>query len=174
MASRRAIRELALQVLYLIDARGDDAEQAAAAAIAEAPLGDDELVTGDQLFDADDRQKAADLARGAWQAHDRADALAGELAPAWPTTLQPAVDRAILRLGWYEMAHTDTPPRVAINEAVELAKAYSTEKSPAFINGVLDKMMRTCRDEARPEARPEAQAAPADPWLNDALKEPGG
>ena len=52
------------------------------------------------------------------------------------------VDRNILRLAYFEMASGQTPPKVAINEAVELAREFSTQKSPAFVNGVLDKIMR--------------------------------
>ncbi len=53
-----------------------------------------------------------------------------------------AVDRAILRLGCYELLHTDTPPKVAINEAVELAKRFGTSDSGRFVNGVLDRIAR--------------------------------
>ena len=49
----------------------------------------------------------------------------------------PAVDRALLRVGAYELIHTDTPKAVVISEMVELAKTYSTERSGPFVNGVL-------------------------------------
>jgi transcription antitermination protein NusB len=58
-----------------------------------------------------------------------------------PERIDP-VDRAILRLGSYEILHTDTPPKVAINEAVELAKRFGTTDSRRFVNGVLDKVAR--------------------------------
>jgi transcription antitermination factor NusB len=62
----------------------------------------------------------------------------------WIVSRMPVVDRAILRLGAYELLHAhDVPPRVTINEAVELAKKYSTEKSGAFVNGVLDRVYQT-------------------------------
>jgi len=52
------------------------------------------------------------------------------------------VDRNILRIGLYELLYGDTPPEVAIDEAVELAKTYGTEKAPAFINGILDRVWK--------------------------------
>ena len=55
----------------------------------------------------------------------------------WPLHRMPVVDRAILRLALYELAHESTPTAVVLNEAVELAKTYSTKKSGAFVNGVL-------------------------------------
>jgi N utilization substance protein B len=54
----------------------------------------------------------------------------------------PAVDRAILRLGIWELANTPTPPAVVIDEAIELAREFSTSDSPKFVNGVLDKVLK--------------------------------
>ena len=96
--------------------------------------------------DADTHDQGLDLATLAWEYHDEVDAIVAELAPDWPTYRQPVVDRNLIRLAYYEMTHGDTPPKVAINEAVELAKEYSTEKSPLFINGVLDKIYKSRRD----------------------------
>lgn len=190
MSDRRAIREFALQLLYLLDQRaggapagapdegGADAapgaageagptrEELIAEAVEAGPLCDDELTTARRVLGAEDRASAAELAAGAWAMRGEADALSGELAPGWPATRQPAVDRALLRMGWYEMSSGRTPPRVAINEAIELAKRYSTERSPAFINGLLDKMMRRLRDEP---AGPTPPPAPGDAWLADAV-----
>lgn len=173
MASRRTIRELALQLLYLIDARRDDADEAVTFASAQAPLADEELVTAERLFDDEQRATAEAMARGAWAMHVQADDIATELAPGWPTSRQPAVDRAILRLAWYEMASATTPAKAAINEAVELAKRFSTDRSPAFINGVLDKMMRRLDDPsvAPLPSTPTSTAVPDDAWLDDAISE---
>jgi N utilization substance protein B len=71
-----------------------------------------------------------------------ADALVRELAPNWPTHRQPAVDRAILRLVYAELKLGRTDAPLIINEAVELAKRFSTEHSPGFINGVADNMRK--------------------------------
>jgi len=81
-----------------------------------------------------------ELAEKAWSTHEEADQCITLLAPEWPTHRQPSIDRNILRLGYWEMKHGSIPPAVAINEAVELAKEYSTEKSSGFINGVLDRI----------------------------------
>lgn len=88
------------------------------------------------------RRQAVDLALAAWTRHHQADGLAVELAPDWPTHRQPPVDRAILRLAYYEMVSGHAPPKVAINEAIELAKVFCAENAPAFLNGVLDKMAK--------------------------------
>jgi len=60
----------------------------------------------------------------------------------WPLERMPAVDRAALRLGIYELLCCDIPPAVAINEAVELAKSLSTDDSPGFVNGILAQVLR--------------------------------
>ncbi len=65
----------------------------------------------------------------------------------WPLHRMPVVDRAILRLALYELAHESTPTGVVLNEAVELAKRFSTKKSGAFVNGVL----ATLAGQVRPE-----------------------
>ncbi|MDE2765248.1 MAG: transcription antitermination factor NusB [Chloroflexota bacterium] len=65
------------------------------------------------------------------------DEAIARLAPAWPVEQLAVVDRNVLRLALYELWSGDTPERVVINEAVELAKTYGSEASPRFINGVL-------------------------------------
>jgi transcription antitermination protein NusB len=62
------------------------------------------------------------------------------VAAGWRVDRMPAVDRTILRLALYELRHTSTPLAVVIDEAVELAKRYSTERSGSFVNGVLGKL----------------------------------
>lgn len=142
MPYRREIRRLAMQILYQIDLRGE----------ADIPMIQENLKDGPDLPVV--REGAMELAVGAWGMREEADALVSELAPAWPTHRQPPVDRAILRLAYYEMRSGYSPIKVAINEAVELAKAYSSSNSPAFINGVLDKVAR--RLEGRGDAAAES------------------
>ena len=60
----------------------------------------------------------------------------------WSLTRMAVTDRNALRLGAYELLYTDTPPRVAINEAIELAKRFGTEESGHFVNGLLDRLLR--------------------------------
>lgn len=85
-------------------------------------------------------EPALALAKAAWQNRADADVLLNELAPKWPVYRQPPVDRAILRLAYHEMVSGHAPIKVAINEAIELAKTFAGQDSPAFINGVLDKL----------------------------------
>jgi len=109
------------------------------------------------------RLAAAQLAVLIWEARAAHDELATKLAPDWPTHRQPPVDRAIIRLACHEMATGRTDPRIAINEAVNLAKQFASEQSPAFINGLLDKAAKrlTPVDGTNPTT--------GDAWLDDAV-----
>ena len=69
------------------------------------------------------------------------DALLAAKAENWSIGRMPATDRNLLRLGAFEIRYTDTPDRVAIDEAIELAKRFGTANSPQFINGILDKLI---------------------------------
>ncbi len=71
------------------------------------------------------------------------DALIGTASDKWKVSRMNKVTRAILRLAVCEIMYTDTPPKSAINEAVEIAKVYGDEKAPAFVNGVLNNLART-------------------------------
>jgi len=102
-------------------------------------------VTHEASADETVRGRAADAARGAWSSRGIADNWVERLAPQWPPRRQPGVDRNILRLAIWELTQGQTPPKVVIDEAIELAKNYSTEQSPAFINGVLDAVLREHR-----------------------------
>lgn len=131
VTSRKSeIRRLALQLLFLFDAHNElDAEAAQHAARG-----------GSQ--DPEIRSDATAMATGAWNDRESTDAWIERLAPQWPPRRQPGVDRNILRLAVWELTHADTPPKVVIDEAIELAKTFSTENSPAFVNGVLDAVLR--------------------------------
>lgn len=82
-------------------------------------------------------KRAAALAMGTWAHRGELDAELQTAARGWRIERMPAVDRNILRLALYELRHTTTPTAVVISEAVALAKAYSTGRSGAFVNGVL-------------------------------------
>jgi N utilization substance protein B len=137
---RMATRRLAFQMLYELDLSGKpDAKVAINQTLAEIDgLGPMAL------------EDVRALVLGALEGGAAADAEFAALAPEWPTHRQPAVDRAILRLAHYEMTSARTPPKIVINEAVELAKHYSTEKAPAFINGLLDKVLKRLEGEEKP------------------------
>ena len=103
--------------------------------------------------------KGYELAVNAWAIHAEADATVAALTPEWPTYRQPVVDRCILRLAFYEFTHGGTPPKVAINEAIELAREFSTEKSPLFVNAVLDKIYKSdVRETVGPDPTSEGTA----------------
>ena len=88
------------------------------------------------------RRSALEMASGAWEQRATIDTQVERLAPQWPPRRQPGVDRNLIRLAVWELTHSDTPPKVVLDEAIELAKNFSTENSPAFINGVLDAIHR--------------------------------
>ena len=111
--SKRDARVIALEALYAADARREDPDPA------ELPSRPARLVAGVAEHRSELDQQIAAAASG------------------WRIERMPAVDRNILRLSLYELRYTDTPVGVVISEAVELAKAYSTERSAAFVNGVL-------------------------------------
>ncbi len=86
----------------------------------------------------DDTTFIAELVKGVVDHIEEIDSLLVENAPEWPLAQIPAVDRNVLRVGIYELKYNkDIPPKVAINEAVELAKTFAGETSGKFVNGVL-------------------------------------
>jgi N utilization substance protein B len=130
MLKKRKVRELAMQVLFLWDAHGKPDPDMARQAVQG---GSD---------DHDVRRASVEMATGAWEQRATSDAWVERLAPQWPVRRQPGVDRALLRLAVYELGNADTPPKVVIDEAIELAKEFSTEQSPGFVNGVLDAVLK--------------------------------
>ena len=153
MAKPRDIRRLALQLLFQMDARED---------MTEADLNEavDNALTETKLSLSDsERERAISTATNAYENRRTADRLVKELAPTWPAHRQPAVDRALLRLAHYEMTSTDINPKIPVNEAIELSKEFSTERSPAFVNAILDKLLKKVLEDAPVPA--EADDTPA-------------
>lgn len=158
MPLQRNVRRLAMQLLYQIDLTGDADRQQLVGSMDE------------EFDDAVTRSRALELALAAWAGHEQADQQIVRLTPEWPTHRQPPVDRAILRLAHHEMFSGQVPVKVAINEAVELAKAYCASDSPAFVNAVLDKLAR--RGDVPPApVTPAAEPVDAEQWLDDAMDE---
>lgn len=121
---RRRARTLALQALYEIDSVGHPA---------------DEVL---ERYRAELSAEAADfmvqLVRGTLESAGEIDQLVAESAPEWPVNELAVIDRNILRLAlWEFLIWGETPIKVAINEAVELAKRYGSDSAPRFVNGVL-------------------------------------
>ena len=126
MATRRLGRERALQALYSI-------------AVGRREPGDALAEVVDEGADASHRGFVRDLVFGTLDFSPQADLILGPLLEGWTIERLPTIDRLLLQMATYELRHgTDTPPAVAINEAVELAKRFSTEDSGRFVNGVLN------------------------------------
>lgn len=87
------------------------------------------------------------LVNGVTEHRTALDALIAAYARDWTLERMPVVDRNILRVAIYELHHTDVPPAVAINEAVELAKDLSTDDSGRFINGILSRAVKRLEQE---------------------------
>ena len=126
VGARRKAREFALQVLYEVDAVAHDIETVANHLLADGGLSEENA-----FF-------ARELAIGVVQNQDEIDRKIQHFAPAWPIDQIPMVDRNILRLAIFEILFDNkVPVKVAINEAVELAKTFGSDNSFRFVNGVL-------------------------------------
>ena len=137
MKKRTRSRELALQFLYQLDLRGDDL-------LGEAS----QFIRGEER-DAETASFALRLVQGTFENRPQIDESIQKVAQNWNIPRMAVVDRNVLRLATYELLYCkDIPPKVAINEAIELGKRYSTEKSSAFINGILDKIKDRARSGA--------------------------
>ena len=130
MSNRHIARTIALQTLYQLDFNSQQNKKSVDPAIQHnleefAP-------------DFDDKGFIKNLVSGVIEQQKEIDALITEYAPEWPLDQITMVDRNVLRIGIYEMKYdTDIPEKVAINEAIELAKAFGGESSGKFVNGVL-------------------------------------
>jgi N utilization substance protein B len=131
MSLRRQARQVALQLLYQDDLN-PQVEPAAVAKFLRSSL----------KRKATAMEFALSLLDGVREHRAELDPLLAAKAENWTLDRMAVVDRNILRLAAYEMLYTDTPERVAINEAVELAKLFGAEQSPAFVNAILDRVMR--------------------------------
>jgi N utilization substance protein B len=141
-SSRHRSREVALQVLYAMDI----AERGAGAAPAPEESLDGvaahfELPEGARAF-------AKELLCGVVASRAALDELLARHAEHWRVERMAAVDRNVLRLAAFELLHSDTPTPVVIDEAVELARRFGGDRSPAFVNGVLDALARSVRPTA--------------------------
>ncbi|HKF34979.1 MAG TPA: transcription antitermination factor NusB, partial [Jatrophihabitantaceae bacterium] len=129
MAARSKARKRAVDLLYEADLRGTDplATLAERVALGEPPV----------------NPYTAELVEGVVAHRERIDELLGSYAEGWTVERMPGVDRAVLRLGVFELLwRPEVPDAVAIDEAVELAKTLSTDESPRFVNGVLARVLR--------------------------------
>jgi transcription antitermination factor NusB len=154
MRKRTQGRELALQLLYQLDLRGDDV------------LGEvDSYLEGGSGGDPEVRAFAGELIHGYLDRRVEIDRRIEEVARNWQLRRMAAIDRNILRLGAYELLYrNDIPPLVAINEAIEIAKKYSTKNSGPFVNGILDNIRmksgarKATAEPPKPPPEPEGEA----------------
>ena len=104
---------------------------------------------------------ALGLFEGADAYSDSADAVIGEYSEGWKLSRLSVAVKTVLRLAVYEMAEAGTPPKVVINEAVELTKKYDSEKAAKFVNGILNRYARNTGliSDAAPEEEPEREGS---------------
>jgi N utilization substance protein B len=129
VAARTKARKRAVDLLYEADLRGADPVSTLAEriALADPPISD----------------YTVQLVEGVSEHRRAIDELLTNYAEGWTLDRMPGVDRAVLRVGLYELLWSaDVPDAVAIDEAVELAKSLSTDESPRFVNGLLGRVLR--------------------------------
>jgi N utilization substance protein B len=130
VGTRREARERALALLY-------EAEQKGLSPLAQVI----------DLLPVAPEPYAGELVVGVSDHLEELDELLGRFSVGWTVVRMPAIDRTLLRLAAYELAHTDVPVGACISEAVELAKRYSTDDSHTFINGLLSRLATELRSE---------------------------
>lgn len=141
--ARHKVRKLALQILYEVDSVGHPPEAVLARAI--------EMHQDVTEVDVDYLRR---LVLGTLNLSEKLDDWIASTAPEWPVAQLAVVDRNLLRLALWEIAVSDeTPMKVAINEAVEIAKEYGSDSSPRFVNGVLGSLAKK-RSEIRQQLQP--------------------
>ncbi|MGI5877686.1 MAG: transcription antitermination factor NusB [Christensenellales bacterium] len=142
--SRRHARETAMQYLYRMEMTDFSWEQI------------EPDISGNQDLSASESEYVKTIVQGVCRNRERIDALLSQYLKNWTLDRIPKVDLAILRLGIYEIARCDDiPPGATINECVDMAKAFSTPKSSAFINGILANYLRSSGKGAKKPQKPE-------------------
>jgi N utilization substance protein B len=132
MSRRSRAREIVLQLLYQDDLNSDQAEDVRL-----------KFLNGRLKYDAKLVRFARSLLDGVEQHQEQIDRALELTARNWRLSRMSATDRNVMRMGAYEILFGDTPDRVALNEAIELAKRYGTNNSAQFVNGVLDRLMKS-------------------------------
>ncbi|GIP58080.1 transcription antitermination factor NusB [Paenibacillus woosongensis] len=137
---RRLAREIAIQSLYQMEMNEVGAEEAVSMLIAEAAGENESMV---ELSDVDQTKAfVLELVSGTWERKAAIDEMLADYLKNWQVSRLSKVDRQVLRLAVYEMVfRDDVPGKVAVNEAIELAKHFGVEESGKFVNGVLGKMI---------------------------------
>ena len=151
MQGRRKAREVALQVLYSLNFVSLDVEKAL------------ELFWGNFVAPKAAKEFAATLVEGAWHHREELDGLIGGCSENWSLGRMSKVDISILRMAVFEFLYCDDiPPKVTINEAVDLGKMFGSENSGSFINGILDAIhLKIYKDHADKTVHPATRPAKA-------------
>jgi N utilization substance protein B len=163
MASNRHLgRIIALQTLYELDFRRESDDKS---------LDLQEVLTrniGRYQKQVDDTEFIESLVKGVSEHEADLDSQLQPIAPEWPIDQIARMDRVVLRMGLYELLHnSDVPPKVVINEAVELAKSFGGENSSKFINGVLGTVMRQRFPGEEADSTPASTSAADDGQADD-------
>lgn len=136
MGKRRSSRELALKFLYQVELNPRDMAEQMKEFWERNPCQEDIAMFTEELVETIFHKK------------NEIDELLGKYSKNWPLPRMAAIDRNLLRLATCEILYyKNIPPKVAIDEAVEIAKKYGSADSPNFINGILDRVMREMEDE---------------------------
>ena len=150
MSRRSRARAIVLQILYQDDLNPSQPDEVKIQFVNSRLRNNQELI------------KFADgLIIGVRQNRDDLDEKLSKIADNWRLSRMAATDRNVLRLGAYELLHTDTPPPVVINEAIELARRYGTDQSAQFVNGVLDRLLK--RSKVNDDQSAAANSSPEKP-----------
>jgi len=145
MRKRTRARQFALEVLYQVDLCGPDVLEDSLADMVE------------RAGEPDVSSFASALVRGTLEKLPELDPIIREVAQNWDLSRMTTIDRNILRLGGYELLYRDDiPPKVSINEAIELGKRYSTAESGTFVNGILDRIKNSFGPPGKKEAVPRS------------------
>lgn len=131
MPGRSRAREIVLQVLYQFDLNSD-----------RDPAEDDEFIRKRMSNNVDLVNFAMSLLKGVLRNREELDAMLTERAENWSLSRMAVTDRNVMRIAAFEILYTDTPDRVAINEAVELSRRFGSAQSSQFVNGVLDRFLK--------------------------------
>ncbi|MBI2880689.1 MAG: transcription antitermination factor NusB [Candidatus Tectomicrobia bacterium] len=131
MGTRREAREEALKILYRLDLTGEEPE-----GVLENHWAESEAPEATRAY-------ADRLVRTCWKERAALDTLIGRASEHWTLRRMSCIDRNVLRLAACELVFfEDIPPKVALNEAIEIAQKYGTESSGAFVNGILDRIAK--------------------------------
>jgi N utilization substance protein B len=145
MRKRTKARECALKILYAVDITKDTSPESRVAFWQYQEEADDDV-----------KQFAEKLVKGVNEHRDEIDRVISKYAVNWEMKRMAVIDRNILRFATYELLFVDDiPPKVSINEAIDIAKRYGDKESGKFVNGILDKINKTEGKKAGPKGEPE-------------------